>query len=208
VSDDALRQAYERLMRARDATRRDDAVPIEAMLALVERRGSDEERLRTLDAVMRSAEARAELEVLRAAAGAVPVVPSEHARVLRRWIPIAAAAVLVVVASLVMRAPTPSADTMRGGDANAIVLVGPDAMSAGAPRPFVWRSTAGVSRYTFELLDADGAVVHTATTRDTMLALPPAVRLVAGADYRWVVRADAESGRTLTAVPRALRVER
>jgi hypothetical protein len=178
VSDDALREAYARIMRMRDASRRDGAVPVDALVALVERRGTDEQRLRTLDAVMRSADARVELELLRAAMASVPGAASERisSPTTRKWMGIAAAAVLVAGASLVLRSRPPHADTMRGADGGAISLVGPNDMRASAPRSFVWRAAVGANRYTFELLDGDGTLVHGATTRDTVLALPASVR--------------------------------
>jgi hypothetical protein len=65
VSDEALRDVYERIMRKRDVMDRADAVSVEAMQAVLERRGSEESRVRTLDAIMRDQDTRADFEILR-----------------------------------------------------------------------------------------------------------------------------------------------
>src|SRR5215510_6062414 len=65
VTDEALREAYERALDARRVTGREACVSPEAMLSLLRREGSEEQRLETLDHVMDCGACRSEFELLR-----------------------------------------------------------------------------------------------------------------------------------------------
>src|SRR5215472_8995944 len=75
VTDEALREAYQRVLDARRASGREPCVPPEAMLSLLRHEGTEEGRLETLDHVMGCGACRSEFELLRsieeAGAGAV-----------------------------------------------------------------------------------------------------------------------------------------
>jgi hypothetical protein len=204
VNDARLRDAYARILRSREAAGTPAPVSLEAMLAVIERRGSDADRVRTLDAIMQSAEMRSEFEVLRAAAAAAarPAVP-------RLVYAMAATLVLAAGAGVWLASTTRAPDELRGPGAEpAIALVSPGAtIAADAPARFVWRAVPGASAYRLELLDADGTVVYSTRTADSSAVLPPNVTLRRGAEYRWWVKAETPGGEIVTGVPRPLRVQ-
>jgi hypothetical protein len=73
MNDERLREAYERgLPVGNDAPTLDD-VQAERLRLLVEREGSEGERLRTLDMMLSTAEGRRELDIAWAAARAAPI---------------------------------------------------------------------------------------------------------------------------------------
>src|SRR5215472_11834385 len=65
VTDEALREAYQRALDARRVSGREPCVAPEAMLSLLRREGSEEGRLETLDHVMGCGACRSEFELLR-----------------------------------------------------------------------------------------------------------------------------------------------
>src|SRR5689334_266104 len=70
MNDERLRDAYERGLPPNDGAASLDDVSAERLRRLVEREGSESERLRTLDVALSSAEGRRELEIAWAAARA------------------------------------------------------------------------------------------------------------------------------------------
>lgn len=80
--------------------------------------------------------------------------------------------------------------------AEQIPLVAPDVLTTGGDARLAWRAVPGATRYHVEVLGADGAVVHAASTADTVLALPATVRPPAGAAYEWSVRTRLPDGVT------------
>jgi hypothetical protein len=206
VSDDEpLREVYARIMRQRDATGRADAVPVEQMQALLERRGSEQERVRTLDAIMRDQDTRADFEILRAAYEAAP------ARAASFPVPYAIAAALVVMvgSGLWLRSREPAVpDTSRGPVPTvAIVAPGPSAQ-AGAPLQFTWRRVTDAKAYSLQVVDTDGNVAYAAITSDTVATLPDTVRLVAEKEYRWWIEAERTTGAPIKSAVQTLRVIR
>ena len=221
-----LRAAYARLLAARaaspNAASADDP-DADALLALAEGRGTEEERLRTLERVMRTSRGREELEIVRAAvraareraADTAPPWPVTSApRAVPTWRPrrrtvlggiagaLAAAALLLVVRSDRRTETTPLAPDIRRGPGvePQLALVAPadgDIVSS-VPR-FVWRRAQGATLYRLDIVDEAGAAVYGASTADTTFTLPADVRLAPGRAYTWWVRAE-ES--TLRASPR------
>ena len=91
MNDERLRDAYERGLPAHDGSSSLDDVSAERLRRLVEAKGNESERLRTLDVALSTAEGRRELEIAWAAARA--------ARPPRRsWQRYAVAAGLIIVA--------------------------------------------------------------------------------------------------------------
>ena len=81
------------------------------------------------------------------------------------------------------------------GEGNGVAVVAPgDAVDAGAPVTFTWRPVPGATRYAIDLSDVGGTAVFETSTRDTTVALPAAVALRPGAEYRWIVRATDDAG--------------
>jgi len=202
VSDEALRDVYARIMRKRDATGRVTAVSVEQMQAVLERRGSEEDRVRTLDAIMRDQETRADFEILRAAYEAAPKHPSRTALPYA----FAAALVLFVGAQVWRQTRTPPPDALRGsGAAVAVVAPGPSA-PAGVPLHFTWHRVADATAYAIQIVDADGGVAYSAVTTDTAVVLPDNVRLREDRAYRWWVEANRPTGGPVKSLVQPLRV--
>jgi hypothetical protein len=95
--------------------------------------------------------------------------------------------VSVTQASIVMRAVNAPQKLRLLG------LAGGQTLSA-APR-FAWQAPVQGLEYRFELFDATGQSLHSATTRETALDLPATVALVPGVNYSWLVsgRLDGKS---------------
>jgi hypothetical protein len=202
VSDEALRDVYERIMRQRDATGRAGAVSIEDMQAVLERRGSEDDRVRTLDAIMRDTDTRADFEILRAAYQATPSRPA------RSMIPYAIAAGLILVIGVQswLQIRSAPADLARGSQAGVSVVSPAAGAASGAPLQFVWHRVADGHAYSVQLTDADGNLVYSNVTGDTVLTLPDSVRLVAGKDYRWWVEANRASAAPIRSAVQSLRL--
>ena len=129
----------------------------------------------------------------------------------RTWRAAGALAALAAALALTVGVPAllrdEAAPVMRG-EADSVVLVAPP-IAPVAPadaRTFVWRPTPEAARYTFELLTADGALLHEAVTVDTTLALPATVTLTPDAEYRWLVRATDAGGEARGSAVGRLRV--
>ena len=63
---------------------------------------------------------------------------------------------------------------------------------------FRWTAVQGASTYTFSLRQADGPVLHTATTPTNHLELPANIQLQVGVTYLWSLSTDLPGVRTLT----------
>lgn len=196
MNDERLRSAYEEGLRRHGDSSSLDDVAAERLRRLVEREGSDEERLRTLDTLLSSAEGRRELEIAWAAARAARPRP-------RTWRVYAAAASLILVAgvsAIWWSQRTPTSDVLRSVD-SPITLVAPLGEVSDSPQTrFVWRAVPDIERYTLVVVDTTGAEVYARETQDTSLVLPDSVRLTAGRAYLWWVQARRTGGVTVTAV--------
>jgi hypothetical protein len=229
-TDTRLRELYERRLGASDAGRRQRCASPEDMLALVRQQGTEEERLGTLDHVMACGDCIREFELLRsleragvessaaevgasqaATESGADVVPLRPRPSWRRFAPLALAAsvVLAVGVALFRGDGQPGmGDVARGGEA-AVTLLAPGmevAAGGGAPLTFVWRPVAGTVRYELEVLEASGAAAFSATTADTVAAIPEPRRLTPGVEYRWWVRAVDAAGAQRASEMRRLRV--
>ena len=171
LDDETLRAAYA----ARERTRAEraasgpsaDAVTVEQLLALVEGRGSEAERLATLDRVMASPELRAEYEVLRAAWKATDVAASPPASNAWRWRAAAGALLVVGVGGWLTLANRASRgdDVMRGRVEASSPLVA--TVTTGDSLRLTWSATPEARDYRVELLDDAGEVVASRQGADT-----------------------------------------
>lgn len=101
----------------------------------------------------------------------------------------------------------PEASYRATGQAPAIVAYGP-AGTVAAPNPrFVWGSVSGVASYRLTLTRLDGATVWSASTRDTLVALPDSIHLAAGQQYFWIADALLADGGVRTTGPREFQIE-
>ena len=164
-------------------------------MRLVDRLGSEADRLDTLDHVMACAECRRDFELLRAVREARDEAAPARRVVTSRVLALAASAVVLFGAGLVWQLNRgPSVDVLRGGE-RVFTLVAPaGTVGVGDPIDFVWRAATDVVRYRFEILDAAGALVFDTTTKDTALTFEPASVLRVGEEYRWWVRARTTDG--------------
>jgi len=202
VSDEALRGVYARIMRNRDATGRAATVSVEAMQAVLERRGSEESRVRTVDAIMRDQDMRADFEILRAAYEAAP----RRATFRTGAYVIAAALALFVGARAWMQMRTPPVDTVRGSTATVTIIAPPTSAPASAPLRFTWHHVADATDYALQVVDRDGGGVYSGLTRDTTLTLPDGVGLRSDREYQWWVEANRSTGDPLKSAVQTLRV--
>ena len=73
---------------------------------------------------------------------------------------------------------------------------------------FTWRASGRASSYRLTLTDEDGDVVWSASTADTVLALPADSALAPGGTYFWYVDALLPDGRSLTSGVHEFRTSR
>lgn len=193
-SDGELRRAYDALLRAQHHDETTQRVSPERMLALVERRGSEAERLATLDAVMSDAESAREFEVLRALADGRRATSRRGLRSPHVWLAIAAMLLVVAIPAgrLIIR-PSPG-EPMRSALQGAVLVAPPENPSAPESRTFTWRPVAGAQAYRMELLTAAGRPVFTTRTTDTTVTLPRDVPIAANVEHRWWVSAEMADG--------------
>jgi hypothetical protein len=192
MTDERLQELYQRALAGTGAGSGEHASP-EAIQALVEREGSEAERLATLDHVMSCGACRQDYDLLRAVrsagerSGGVGRTAARPAMATWRTLALAASVVLAIGAGLWFQRDAGS-DEFRG-DGDGIVLVAPDATVGGADMVrLAWRPLPGAERYRIEVLDSADAVVFSATGGDTVVSVPVG-RLPAGA-YTWWVTAD------------------
>jgi hypothetical protein len=205
MNEDRMRELYARSSARRAASDPPCEVSLEAMVDVLERRGSEEERRRVLAEILRSPACREEFELLRAVVRAsqpvrAPVVVPQ----IWRWAAGIAAVAGLGLAFAVWRGRSP--EPLRGG-APAIVLHGPaDGAQVAAVPAFAWSPVPGALEYRLELLTDGGQVAFSSTVRDTTLALSPAPALPAGR-YLWLVVAETPTGESARSETRRLIIE-
>jgi hypothetical protein len=213
IDDERLKQLYARRVAERDRPGSPGCTSPEAILGLVRREGSEEERLATLDHVMSCAACHREYEWLAAVDRAV--VEAEPAAAARRsWEflrPLAlAASVLVAVGAVlvVRRMVTQGPEPIRGNGVDIVLVAPAEEVSAAHPIAFVWRPLAGVRRYVIEVQRADGSVAFTETTADTALTLREPSGVLPESEYRWWVRELTDGSEPRASSYRTLRLRR
>ena len=202
MNDEQFRQAYEQgLAPGYDRPVLDD-VAAERLRRLVEREGSDEERLHTLDQQLSTAEGRRELEIVWAAARAA----RPRSRLRAVWLA-AASALLVVGATGTWLATREAQAPVERGDSSPITLVAPlGTLDDHDASRFIWRTVPDAEHYTLVVVDTSGREVFAAETRDTAVTLPDTVHLKAGGAYLWWVQAKTRYGASITAVTERLTI--
>lgn len=202
LTNDKLQAIYREAIRRGIATR-GEHVPPERVQDLVARRGDDTRRLADLDHVMSCEVCRTGYDLLRSIEQA-----QEPAVSRTRWVPIAAAAALVLAAGLFsarQKAP-PVADSMRDGAALPTAVAPVGEVAAPDARTLIWRAVPTAIRYDVTLLGDAGMVVHSAATAETTYTLPINLQLVSATDYQWVVSAELPSGLSTVGQAGAFRV--
>lgn len=205
MKEDDLVRLYRHGTAARGAADRADCVPPEALLAVVEQRGPEAERLATINHATACADCAEELELLRASR-----VVRDRARLSPTGLALAASLVLAAglgyytLARSRAPAATDDSDPMRGA-AGDIQLVSP---TASAPRldTLVWRSVTSATSYAIELRRDDGSLVTRATSADTVFVLPDSARMGPGSTVYWTVSARLADGTELRSAARRVRL--
>jgi hypothetical protein len=198
MNDEALRTAYREIL-ARRPTGRGRCPPVEAIGALVERRGTELERLATLDHVMNCAECKSEFDLMQAMTPGRPV-PAQH---LTTPIAMAAGIALAVSGTLLfaaLRARNPE-DTGVRGATNGVELISPRGDFHVRPITFTWRKAGGSARYSLEVFTPAGDAVYNAEVADTFAVLPANVSLEAGTTYHWWVLVRTSDGAEVRTPP-------
>ena len=191
MTDARLQELYREALAARDA-RPATACPVpEALQALVERQGTEETRLATLDHALSCRSCSRELELLRALRAAAPSV--RRPRVARPWLVAASAIVAVAAATIAIRSMSAPANVMRGPSAGGIALVASPARAS----VLRWHAVPRAVSYVVEVMDAQGAVLAADTTADTSFALPATLRVRPAPSEQWWVRARLSDGAEL-----------
>jgi hypothetical protein len=212
VTDEALREAYQRALEAHRVSGREACVAPEAMLSLLRREGREEPRLEALDHVMRCGACRSEFELLRsieeAGAGATERAVPAGPRILRRLaVPLALAASLFLVVIVGQRLRSPEGSDVERGTMDGVTLLGPPPeIAAGTSPTFTWKPVSGAESYELEVLDEKGAVVWSAKTSETSVTMSDPVLMVPGKSYRWWVRATTAPGSQRASAVRSLRI--
>jgi hypothetical protein len=206
-----LQQLYARRVAARGEAGADH-VTVEAILAVVRREGTEEERLATLEHVMSCAACHREYEWLTAVDQAgVEAGGGIRAGGRPAWwrgapLAMAASIAALVGAGVVLSGVLRSGADRERGTAGDIALVAPGgAAGAGVPIAFTWRALPEASGYVLEIQRADGSVVLADTTGDTV-AVVEAGRLRADSTYRWWVREVTDGGEPRSSRFRGLRL--
>jgi hypothetical protein len=206
-----MQEIYSRGVAARGEGGANHASP-EALLALVEREGSEDERLATLEHVMACGSCHREYEWLTAvneagleAAGAAG---GTQRRAWWRSAPLAlAASIAVVGAGVALSGVLRGGAERERGTRSDITLVSPGMRAvAGAPLTFAWRPLAGASRYVLELQRADGSIAIADTTADTLVTLTQPSAVLSDSAYRWWVREVSDGAEPRSSELRDLRL--
>jgi hypothetical protein len=192
MNEGRMRELYARSTARRAVSGPSCEVSLEAMIDLLERRGSEEERRRVLGEILKSPACREEFELLRAVMRASQPVKTP-VMALNAWC--WAAGIMVILglglADLLWRGR--SAEPLRGGSA-PIVLHGPaESARMSSMTGFAWRAVPGALQYRLQVLTDSGRVAFDTTVRDTVVAPLAAAALPAG-HYVWLVIAEMESG--------------
>jgi hypothetical protein len=201
-NDERLRLAYGDALERRAATDRESHPEPEALLALVERKGSEAVRLEILDHVMACDSCRGELDLIRASVVAVGM-PRQ-----RTWFRspstglMAIAAMLLLVAGVqLFMAPSKidveAGPVLRGGSG---VSTYPARWIPSVGAGFAWKPLAGAESYRLEVVDETGAAVVDSTMRDTTFLI--ADSLVRNRrELTWSVTATLGDGSSVTSLP-------
>lgn len=202
MNDDRLRALYAGAMARMPIP--EEVVSLDAMMDVLERRGSESERSRTLKRILRDPRAREEFELLRVVvqAGAPPRASWKTAVFWR----VAAAAVIMAGTALIFSLTHEPAEPMRGGEATVTTVQPADDAILTTPPLFVWQRVTGAVDYRLEVVDSSGAVVFEEQVGDTTSTGPMGTELRPGALYRWSVTALTTDARSVRSATHAFRI--
>lgn len=194
MTEQELRRLYAALQNDRRSGAGAPTVPLENVLAAVEGRGSEEERIATIEAALAHPVSAREMEMLRALAANRRSVPAFQWRT--ATLILAAAAVVAVVAVPVTRdlLRSDTSGIVRDGAGEAVLLGPPEQATVENSRTFRWHGVSGARVYALEILTSSGTLVFTTRTADTTVTLPSDVRLAPGVEHQWWITAEMSDG--------------
>ena len=198
--EDRLKAAYRSMLAGGTASAPEVSPEILQQLAEGTYIGADRDAL--LERVLSHDETARELGFLLEIHGARR--PAAAAGCWRRW---ALSASLVGVTALGVRYAVRDAgpDPLRSsGDAIDVVTPARAALFDSSTT-FTWRAVVDAASYQLDVVREDGTTVATATTRDTAIAVVPALPLASGEVLSWWVTATLSDGTTRRSVPVTLR---
>jgi hypothetical protein len=174
----------------------------EALLAAVERTGSEEERARTIDHATSCAGCGEELELLQSSR-----IVRERPQLPRIGLAIAASVMVAVgLGYYAMKRgqfPAAARDLIRGdGD---VVLVSPAKDESGPLRVLTWHRVSGALGYTVEVRHDDGTVVLRSDATDTVFAVSDSIAAATTGTIYWGVTATLSDGSERRSATRRLR---
>lgn len=208
-----LQQLYSRRVDQRGAADDMSHASLEAILAVVQREGPDDERLATLEHVMSCGTCHREYEWLTAVNESALEAEGRPRGARWSWArmaPLATAATLLLAvgAGLLLKDQLRRGqEPERGGGAGDIALAAPaDGATLGGPLAFVWHPLPQATRYVLELQRRDGTVAYSDTTSDTTATIVEAGRLLPTGEYRWWVRETTDGAEPRSSALRKLRL--
>ena len=203
MDDDAIRRAYTAAAAARGADRRDCPSP-EALRALAALERHDDATSDRFDHVMACRPCQEEYELLRAIALAERQATARTSP--RRTFPMAIAASVIIAIGIgglslrhrsddgAVRGAPPAASS----PADEVALSSPPSRVApGDSLHLVWHRVRDAEAYRVELLDTNGALLHTEVTSDTSVAWAPALLPAGTTSFDWLVVATRADGASL-----------
>lgn len=202
-NDDRLRLAYADALTNRARADRSECPEPEALLAVVERAGSEATRLDVLDHVMACDHCRRELDLVRASVAAAGTPRG------RSWMRSPSLALMAMAALLLMVAGVrlyfTSSDSEAGprlrGSGDVITYPVRRLPSVGAG--LAWRPFDGAVAYRVEVIDEAGQALVDSTMRDTAVVVPDS--LVRGRrGVIWTVAAMLGNGTSVHSQPAPL----
>ncbi|MBL8981444.1 MAG: hypothetical protein JNL26_04630 [Gemmatimonadetes bacterium] len=200
MTDERLRDAYERgLPSGTDRPLLDD-LSAERLRRVVDREGDERERLHMIDQLLSTAGGRADLDLAWAAAHAARP-PSRR----RWWGLVAATAGLVLLPAVWLTARDPAPVMRSGGE--ALVGVAPRGAVARGELRFTWHARPGYL-YRLVVVGPGGEERYAAETTDTVVTLPDSVRLSPEVDHQWWVDARGPAGEQVSSTPITIRLAR
>jgi len=197
-----LRAAYQLFLARRGSPDNSSCPDPDELLALVESRSAEEDRLRVLDHVAQCSRCRREFDLLRAVADAQPTRTFQ----VRSWMAAAASVAILFGAGYgVWRGVGRGGDAVLRGPESSVELVKPAAGEVGPGEvEFQWRSSEDAFEYVFEILDPEGQSLFTRVTTETSFLLDldehPAFERGVG----WWVRARLRDGTERTSETRGI----
>lgn len=192
MTDDQLRSHYKAALSAGGEAIRGVCPSPEALQSLADGTASESARLEVLDHAMSCSSCHRELALLHAVHAARP---RQVALLPRQWLAAAGFLLLLGGGAFLARgimAP-PENDVTRGGGVGAdqsVSVIAPLAGAAGGIQALVWHAVPGATRYSVEVLSADGQVLFARQTADTLTSMPA----LSAPPAAWWVRATLVDG--------------